>query len=159
MNPRFRGGIAVPLLCVLLAAADGAAQTGDKYSARLGMVPAANAAQQANVTGKGAATATLAGTRLTISGTFEGLPAPATAARLHQGIAKGARGKAFADLTITKAASGTIAGTVNLTPEQVEALKAGKLYLQVHSERGIPAEQGKVQPEVDNSNLWGWFLR
>jgi hypothetical protein len=159
MNPRFRGGISVPLFCVFLAAANGAAQTGDKYAARLGMVPAANAAQQANVTGKGAATAMLAGTRLTISGTFEGLPAPATAARLHQGIAKGARGKAFADLTITKAASGTISGTVNLTPEQVEALKAGKVYLQVHSERGIPAEQGKVQPEVDNSNLWGWFLR
>jgi hypothetical protein len=158
MNPRIRGGIAVPLFCVLLAA-DATAQTGDKYSARLGMVPAANAAQQANVTGKGAATAMLAGTRLTITGAFDGLPAPATAARLHQGIAKGARGKAFADLTITKAASGTISGTVNLTAEQIEALRAGKVYLQVHSERGIPAEQGKVQPEVDNSNLWGWFLR
>lgn len=159
MNPRLRGRIAALLFCVLLAATGTNAQTGDKYTARLGMVPAANAAQQVNVIGKGAATATLAGTRLTVSGSFEGLPAPATAARLHQGIAKGARGKAIADLTITKAATGTISGTVNLTPEQVEALKVGKIYLQVHSERGIPIEQGKVQPEVDNSNLWGWFLR
>jgi hypothetical protein len=159
MNPRLRGRIAALLFCVLLATTAIRGQSGDKYTARLGMVPAANAAQQANVTGKGAATATLAGTRLTVSGSFEGLPAPATAARLHQGISKGARGKAIADLTITKAASGTISGTVNLTPEQVEALKVGKIYLQVHSERGIPAEQGKVQPEVDNSNLWGWFLR
>jgi hypothetical protein len=159
MNPRRRGRIAALLFTVLLAAAGINAQTGDKYTARLSMVPAANAAQQANVTGKGAATGTLAGTRLTVTGSFEGLPAPATAARLHQGIAKGARGKAIADLTITKAASGTISGTVNLTPEQVEALKVGKIYLQVHSERGIPVEQGKVQPEVDNSNLWGWFLR
>lgn len=159
MTPRIRGRIAALLCSVLLATAGISGQTGDKYTARLGMVPAANAAQQANVTGKGAATATLAGTRLTISGSFEGLPAPATAARLHQGISKGARGKAIADLTITKAASGTISGTVNLTPEQVEALKVGKIYLQVHSERGIPVEQGKVQPEVDNSNLWGWFLR
>jgi hypothetical protein len=159
MNPRFRGAVAALLFAVLLSTAGVTAQTGDKYSARLGMVPAANAAQQASVTGKGAATATLAGTRLTVAGSFEGLPAPATAARLHQGIAKGARGKAIADLTITKAASGTISGTVNLTPEQVEALKVGKIYLQVHSERGIPVEQGKVQPEVDNSNLWGWFLR
>lgn len=159
MNPRRRGRIAALLFTVLLAAAGITAQTGDKYTARLSMVPAANAAQQANVTGKGAATGTLAGTRLTVTGSFEGLPAPATAARLHQGIAKGARGKAIADLTITKAASGTISGTVNLTPEQVEALKVGKIYLQVHSERGIPVEQGKVQPEVDNSNLWGWFLR
>jgi hypothetical protein len=159
MNPRLRGRIAALLFCVFLAATGTNAQTGDKYTARLGMVPAANAAQQVNVIGKGAATATLAGTRLTVSGSFEGLPAPATAARLHQGIAKGARGKAIADLTITKAATGTISGAVNLTPEQVEALKVGKIYLQVHSERGIPIEQGKVQPEVDNSNLWGWFLR
>jgi hypothetical protein len=159
MNPRSRGRIAALLFAVLLAAADITGQTGDKYTARLSMVPAANAAQQANVAGKGAATGTLAGTRLTVTGSFEGLPAPATAARLHQGIAKGARGKAIADLTITKAAAGTISGTVNLTPEQIEALKVGKVYLQVHSERGIPVEQGKVQPEVDNSNLWGWFLR
>ena len=159
MNPRLPGRTAAVLFYILLTAVGTNAQTGDKYTARLGMVPAANAAQQANVTGKGAPTATLAGTRQTVSGSFEGLPAPATAARLHQGIAKGARGKAIADLTITKAASGTISGTVNLTAEQVEALKAGKIYLQVHSERGIPVEQGKVQPEVDNSNLWGWFLR
>ena len=159
MNPRIRGGIAALLFYVFISAAGTSAQTGDKYTARLAMVPAANAAQQANVAGKGAATAMLAGSRLTVAGTFEGLPAPATAARLHQGIAKGARGKAIADLTITKGASGTISGTVNLTPEQVEALKVGKIYLQVHSERGIPVEQGKVQPEVDNSNLWGWFLR
>jgi hypothetical protein len=123
------------------------------------MVPAANAPQQVLVTGKGAATATLAGNRLTIAGTFEGLPATATAARLHQGIAKGARGKAFADLTITKAASGTISGSVTLTPDQVEALKQGKIYLQVHSEKGIAPEQGKVDPNVDNSNLWGWLLK
>ena len=159
MNLRLRGRIAALLFSVLFAAAGVRGQTGDKYAARLGMVPAANAAQQASVAGKGAATATLAGTRLTVAGSFEGLPAAATAARLHQGISKGARGKAIADLTITKATSGTISGTVNLTPEQVEALKAGKIYLQVHSERGIPVEQGKVQPEVDNSNLWGWFLR
>jgi hypothetical protein len=159
MNPRRRGRIAAVVFSVILTAVGVNAQTGDKYTARLGMVPAANAAQQAAVAGKGAATATLAGNRLTVTGSFEGLPAPATAARLHQGISKGARGKAIADLTITKAASGTISGTVNLTPEQVEALKVGKIYLQVHSERGIPVEQGKVQPEVDNSNLWGWFLR
>ena len=159
MNPRFRGRIAALLFAVLLAAAGVAAQSGDTYTARLSMVPAANAAQQANVAGKGAATAALAGTRLTITGSFEGLPAPATAARLHQGIAKGARGKAIADLTISKGTSGTISGTVNLTPDQLEALKVGKVYLQVHSERGIAVEQGKVQPDVDNSNLWGWFLR
>ena len=46
-----------------------------------------------------------------------------------------------------------------LAPEQLEGLKQGRLYLQVHSERGIAAEQGKVDPLVDNSNLWGWLLK
>ena len=159
MNPRIRGPVAAFFSFILLATIAIGAQTGDKYMARLGMVPAANAVQQAAITGKGAATATLAGNRLTVNGTFEGLPAAATAARLHQGIAKGARGKAFADLTITKAATGTITGSVTLTADQVEALKQGKIYLQVHSEKGIAPEQGKVDPIVDNSNLWGWLLK
>ena len=159
MDGNFRGAAATFFCFALLTAVTVSAQSGDKYTVRLGMVPAANANQTATVTGKGAATATLAGNRLTISGSFEGLPATATAARLHQGIAKGARGKAFADLTITKAAAGTISGAVTLTPDQLEALKQGKIYLQVHSERGIAPEQGKVQADVDNSNLWGWLLK
>lgn len=159
MTPHNRGPVAGFLCFVLLTAAAISAQTGDKYTARLGMVPAQNANQTAMVAGKGMATAVLAGNRLTINGTFEGLAAPATAARVHLGVAKGARGKAIADLTISKAASGTISGAVTLTPEQLDALKQGRLYVQVHSERGIPPEQGKVQPEVDNSNLWGWLLK
>jgi hypothetical protein len=38
-------------------------------------------------------------------------------------------------------------------------LKQGKVYLQVHSEKGIAPEQGKVHAVVDNSNLWGWLLK
>ena len=159
MSPRTRGWAAALIAGLAVTAAAASAQTGDKYTARLGMVPAANAAQQANVSGKGTATAVLSGNKLTITGSFEGLPASATVARLHHGIAKGARGKAIADLTITKGTSGTLSGAVDLTAAQVEALKQGRLYVQVHSERGIPPEQGKVQPDVDNSNLWGWLLR
>ena len=159
MNPRIRGPIAAFFCLIVLAAVGVTAQTGDKYTVRLGMVPAANANQTALVTGKGAATATLAGNRLTINGTFEGLAGSATAARLHQGVAKGARGKAFADLTISKATSGTISGSVTLTPDQLEALRQGKIYMQVHSDKGIAPEQGKVDPNVDNSNLWGWLLK
>jgi hypothetical protein len=83
-------------------------------------------------------------------GSFEGLGGPATVARLHRGVARGARGAAIADLTITKGTSGMITGSVMLTPEQVESLKQGKLYVQVHSEKGIAP---------DGSNLWGWFLK
>jgi hypothetical protein len=112
------------------------AQSGEKFTARLGWVPTAGPNDRANVTGKGSATGTLSGRKLTITGTFEGLAAPATIARLHQGIAKGA--------------SGTLTGSVDLTAPQVEALRQGKLYIQLHSEKGVAP---------DGSNLWGWFLK
>lgn len=126
------------------------AQSGEKFTARLGWVPIAGPNDRANVTGKGSATGTLSGRRLTISGSFEGLAAPATIARLHQGIIKGARGAAVTDLTVSKAASGTLSGSVELTAPQVEALRQGKLYVQIHSEKGVAP---------DGSNLWGWFLK
>jgi hypothetical protein len=125
------------------------AQAGDTYNARLGWVPT-TPADRPNVIGKGSATATLAGRKLTIAGTFEGLAAPATVARLHQGIAKGARGSALTDLTVTQAASGKLSGAVDLTTEQLEALKQGKLYIQLHTGKGVPP---------DGSTLWGWFLK
>jgi hypothetical protein len=144
-------------LFVIVAAALGlagpyplaAAQGGEKFTARLSWVPISGA-DRANVTGKGSATAALAGNRLTIGGAFEGLAAPATAARLHFGLAKGVRGRAIADLTITAAASGTISGAVDLDQEQIQALRDGKLYIQVHSGKGVAP---------DGANLWGWFLK
>ena len=127
-----------------------AAQSGEKFTARLGWVPTAGPNDRVNVTGKGSATGTLSGRKLTITGSFEGLAAPATVARLHQGIAKGARGAVITDLTVSKAASGTLSGSIDLTAPQVEALRQGKLYIQLHSEKGSPP---------DGSNLWGWFLK
>jgi hypothetical protein len=125
------------------------AQSGEKFTARLGWVPTTGA-DRANVTGKGSATGVLSGRKLAITGSFEGLAAPATVARLHHGIAKGARGSAIVDLTLTKAASGTLSGSVDLTPAQVDSLKQGRLYIQLHSEKGVAP---------DGSNLWGWFLK
>ena len=125
------------------------AQGTETYTARLGWVPT-TPTDRPNVTGKGSATATLAGRKLTISGAFEGLAAPATVARIHRGIAKGARGAAIGDLTVTQAASGKLAGSVDLTAEQIDALKQGKLYIQLHSAKGVAP---------DGSTLWGWLLK
>jgi hypothetical protein len=125
----------------------GTAQNGDKYTARLSWVPTAGAER---VSGKGSASATLSGRALTITGSFEGLGGPATVARLHEGIAKGARGRAVTDLTLSKATSGTLSGSATLTPEQVESLRQGKLYIQIHGEKGLAP---------DGANLWGWLLR
>jgi hypothetical protein len=121
--------------------------TPEKYSLRLERVPIAGTER---VIGKGAATATLSGKALAITGSFEGLGGPATVMRLHQGIAKGARGKAVTDIAVPKAENGTFTATVTLTDEQVTALRQGKLYLQLHGDKGLAP---------DGANLWGWFLR
>ena len=126
------------------------AQGTEKFTARLGWVPTAGPNDRVNVTGKGTATGTLSGRKLTINGTFEGLAGPATIARLHQGVAKGARGAAITDLTVSKGPNGTLSGSIDLTAPQVEALRQGKLYIQLHSEKGSAP---------DGSNLWGWFLK
>lgn len=138
------------LVALAVANVSIAAQSGDKYSIRFGRVPVANAREGEAVTGRGTATATLAGSRLAITGAFEGLASPATVARLHRGVAKGARGPAVGDLTISKAASGTVSGSIDLKPEDLADLKLGKLYVQIHSEKGLAP---------DGSNLWGWLLR
>ena len=119
----------------------------EKYLVRLEWVPIAGTDR---VSGKGAATAALSGKALAISGTFEGLGGPATIMRVHQGIAKGARGRAVTDIPVPKATSGSFMATVTLTDEQVAALRQGKLYLQLHGDKGLAP---------DGANLWGWFLR
>jgi len=139
----------IAVVAGLLAPSAGlVAQDRQTLTARLEWVPITTRDRD-NVSGKGSATGTLAGTRLTIAGRFEGLPAPATVARLHQGVAKGARGDAFADLTITRAVEGEISGSVELTPQQVEAFREERLFVQVYTDRGVE----------DGSTLRGWFLR
>jgi len=150
MTVKSRGVIAAAVAALVVAGAVLSAQSNEKYSARLAWVPISGANDRLNVTGKGTATATLSGTKLSVTGTFEGLAAAATVARVHQGVARGARGPAIGDLVVSKGTSGTITGGIALTPEQLASLKQGHLYIQLHSEKGIAP---------DGSNLWGWFLR
>lgn len=121
------------------------AAQGQQYHARLSVVPI-DVAMQATVAGSGSTTATLKGTTLSITGTFSGLRTPATVARVHRGPRTAMRGPAIGDLTATAATSGTISGRLELTKAQIDDLAAGRLYLQLHSEKA---------PE---GNLWGWLL-
>jgi hypothetical protein len=125
------------------------AQSGEKFKTRLSPVPLGGGLNRIVVDGVGSVTATLNGAALVISGTFEGLKSPATLAKVHHGIAMGARGPAISDLTVTQAPKGTISGTLKLTPQQLEALKKGQLYIQVHS---MGAPDG-------GANLWGWLVK
>ena len=135
----------------ILAALAGAglslvAQSGNTYKARLSAVPA-DAKTRADLAGIGSATDVLAGSKLTITGSFEGLKTPATVARLHSAVAAGVRGPAFQDLTISKATTGTISGSADLTPPQLENLSHGGIYIQIHSEK------------APDGVLWGWLVR
>ena len=122
------------------------AQNQEKFKARLSTI-AMDGGMRETVAGTGSALAVLAGTKLTINGTFDGLRSPATVARVHSGLAMGVRGAAISDLTVAKATNGTISGSLDLTAEQVQSLKAGRLYIQISSEKA---------PE---GNLWGWLVR
>ena len=126
--------------------APAAAQNQERYKVRLATI-AMDGGMRDAVAGSGSATAVLAGMKLTINGTFEGLRSPATAARLHSGIAMGVRGAPLTEISITKGLSGTITGSVDLTADQVQSLRKGRLYIQISSERA---------PE---GNLWGWLVR
>jgi len=131
---------------VTLLVLPGAAQAQEKYKVRLATVPM-DGGMRSTVAGKGAATAVLEGAKLTITGTFEGLLSPATTAHVHRGPAMGVRGSSFAELTVKNGTSGTVSGSVDLTPEQLRGLKAGQLYIQIASEK------------APDGNLWGWFVR
>ena len=116
-----------------------------QYRARLSVVPI-DVAMQGTIAGSGSATATLKGTTLTINGTFTGLKTAATVARVHRSPRTAMRGTPIGDLTVTAETSGTISGTIELTKEQIADLAAGRLYVQLHSQKA---------PE---GNLWGWLF-
>ena len=144
-------GVYWPIMRALLALTIGcalplAAQAPETYKVRLFPVPV-EAKTRADITGLGSATATLAGTKLSITGSFDGLRSPAVAAEIRQGPVTGVRGPAILHLTVAHATSGTVGASLDLTPQQIESLKKGRLYIQIESEK------------APDGNLWGWLLR
>src|SRR5258708_36666441 len=102
---------------------------------------------RAMVAGTEPVTARRAGSKLSTAGSFEGLGAPATVARIHVGRVMGVRGPSIFDLTVSAGTSGTVSGPVDLTAEQIDSLKKGRFYVQLSSEK------------APDGNLWGWLLR
>ena len=123
------------------------AQQPKTFKGRLSPVPI-DVSMQATIAGSGSVTAVLTGTKLAVTGTFDGLKSPATIAQVHKGPVRGVRGPNVFDLTVAKtdAAGGTISGSFDLTAIQLADLEKGRLYVQVHSEK------------APDGNLWGWLL-
>jgi CHRD domain len=123
-----------------------AAQSGELFKTRLSAV-AADARTRASLAGSGSVSATLSGSKLTVSGSFEGLLSPASKADMHSASAAGVRGPAIGDLSVSKATSGSISGSVDLASAQLVNLRQGGIYIEIYSEK---APEGV---------LWGWLLR
>ena len=138
-------GMRATLLVVCAFSAALSAQAPKNFRARLSPVPI-DLTMQATVAGSGVATAVLTGTRLTVSGTFEGLKSPATTARIHKSPTRGVRGPEILNLTVSAAVSGSISGTFDVTAAQAGDLQKGLLYVQIQSEK------------APDGNLWGWLL-
>lgn len=114
------------------------------YKGRLSVVPL-DIPMQSTVAGSGSVTATIKGTTLTVNGTFSGLKTPATVVRVHRSPKAGMRGAPIGDLSATSGTTGTISGSIELTREQVDDLAAGRIYVQLHSQK------------APDGNLWGWL--
>ena len=132
----------MPIMTANLLCGGAAAQT---YQANLGPMPL-DAATNANMLGRGEASATLEGKTLTLSGHFAGLPSQATKAHLYVGLAIGVPGSEGFDLTVSQAEAGTLSGQIALNAKQAAAFRTGKLYVQIDSQK------------APTGNLWGWLL-
>jgi hypothetical protein len=141
---RFRSVAIVILAAALIKIAY--AQTDETFKTRLSTVPI-DIPMQAMVAGSGTASATLTGTKLTVSGTFTGMRSPAVAAHVYLSVTPGVPGARLFDLTVTDGASGSFKGSSTLSMYQVDDLRLGRLYVQIHS-RGAP-----------DGNLRGWLIR
>lgn len=131
-------------LTVVVMTFAGRAFAADGYQTNLGPTPL-NGSNRATVLGRGAVLATLDRNKFTLHGAFAGLATPATDAHLCMGNVMGATGPSIYDVAVTPALNGEISATVSFTPEQVAALKAGKIYLLLDSQK------------APKGNLWGWF--
>jgi hypothetical protein len=69
----------------------------------------------------------------------------ATIAQIHLG-ARGVRGPVEFDLMVDNAPSGALRGEMSLNKSQLDSLRKGWFYVQIHAE------------QAPDGNLWGWLL-
>lgn len=132
-------------IAACLTFAERPAIAAEKYQIHISPMPFTDATH-AVMTGKGAATATLDGETLTITGTFTGLASDATKAHLALSRGPGIPGTPVFELVVSPGVAGKVTGKLKLQPSQLAALKSGKLYVQIDTVK------------VPTGTLWGWLL-
>ncbi|HEX3753446.1 MAG TPA: CHRD domain-containing protein [Rhizomicrobium sp.] len=147
-----RTGLAVMLALLWFADPAAAAQT---MTVRLSPGPRL-VGTRAERSGVGSVTATLDGSKLTISGTYEGLLGAPTGAHLFAGSAPGVRGPKVADLSTTSnehvasapgqnGTDGHFSGSAKLNRAQFALFRKGGLYVEIDS------------ADAPDGDLWGWL--
>jgi hypothetical protein len=143
-----RAGLCLALCLAASAPAAVSAQpkAAETYETDLGPTPVPDGIRSP-IIGTGAVLAVLDGQTLKIEGQFSGIDTSATAAHLMRGGGIGIPGSVMSDIGLAPE-SGKISGSVKLSRDQVTALRAGQIYVQIDSAKS-PAPAG---------HLWGWLL-
>ena len=140
------GHIFTAFLSLILLTGSSLSFAQEVYRARLSPMPT-TPQTVTEILGEGEVILTLSGNTLEVSGTFTGMSSIATGAHLHNGP-PAQPGPVVHTLEIDEATGGEISASLELSDEQVEALRNNALYVQVHSVDNAPGE------------LRGWiFLR
>ncbi len=151
-----RTGLGVIVALAALSAAIGSAAAGETaatgYQADLGPMPLDDETK-VFIAGRGEATAEVVGARLVVKGSFRGMPSRATAAHLLIGPATGVPGAKVVPLAVEGDGTGTVSGSVPLTRTMRDALRTGRLYIQIDSEKAPPGYSWGPK-----GTLWGWLL-
>ena len=109
-----------------------------QYRARLSELPVSPQTYR-DITGVGEVFATLNGSTLTVTGSFEGMSSAASVAHVHN-APKAMNGPPIGALQATALPTGEVTGELELTVEQIEALRNEELYIVVHSENNPGGE-------------------
>jgi hypothetical protein len=131
------------LAVVLVACAPAASNDGSSFSRALTPAAEVPAPTLNGAMPSGNVTAVLNSDArtLTVSGNFSGLTGPATGAHIHGPAPEGESAGVVFPLRVDNAASGSLSGTwENMTAEQVQQLRDGLYYVNVHTEMNPPGE-------------------
>lgn len=126
------------LACTLALLFSAGAVAQETFRARLSPMPT-TPQTVTTITGEGEVILTLNGNTLTVRGNFAGMNSAATMAHVHNGP-PAQPGPVVHQLEVTKMPGGEISATLELTDEQVTALRSNELYVQIHSETNPPGE-------------------
>ena len=139
-------GVVAALALSALAVAGTSKGAPGKFSAALNVGQEKPIPKGTKLGASGRFTATLSGTMLTWKLTFAHLSGPATAAHIHAG-ARGVAGPVL--IPLCGPCSTPASGTVTLTQAQIDSIKAGKTYVNVHTTKN---PNGEIRGQITNAH-------